>query len=220
VDKPTISPVIPRISQQIRLSLKAAKSLTDLCVVISQTCLARQTGFMNSKSNSEAKTFEAANTVRSPKLFDQVRAAICTKHYSWRTEQAYVHWARRFILFHNKRHPLEMGEEEVGRFLQHLALNKGVAASTQNQALNALVFLYGSVLKRPFGKLPNVLRAKRPKRLPSVLSQSEVHRLLRHVFDVDFNQYDSTGGRFVNRRSRVRIPSSAPFIISDYRGSR
>ena len=71
-----------------------------------------------------------------------------------------------------------MGEDEVGRFLQHLALNKDVAASTQNQALNALVFLYGSVLKRPFGKLPNVLRAKRPKRLPSVLSQSEVHRLL------------------------------------------
>src|ERR1700730_18918666 len=115
---------------------------------------------MNSKSSSETKTFEVANAARSPKLLDQVRAAIRTKHYSWRTEQAYVHWARHFILFHNKRHPLEMGEEEVGRFLQHLALNKGVAASTQNQALNALVFLYSNVLNKPLGKLPKLRHVK------------------------------------------------------------
>jgi site-specific recombinase XerD len=133
---------------------------------------------MDTKSNSRTKAFEATNSHRPPKLLDELRAAIRTKHYSRRTEQAYAHWTRRFILFHGKRHPLEMGEEEVGRFLQHLALNKGVAASTQNQALNALVFLYGSVLNRPLGKLPNVLRAKRPKRLPSVLSQEEVVRVL------------------------------------------
>jgi integron integrase len=112
-----------------------------------------------------------------PRLLDQVRAAIRTKHYSPKTEEAYVGWTRQFILFHDKRHPIEMGETEVGQFLQHLAVNKGVAASTQNQALNALLFLYGSVLNKPFGKLPNVFRAKRPKRLPTVLRQDEVERL-------------------------------------------
>jgi integron integrase len=87
-----------------------------------------------------------------------------------------VHWTRKFILFHGKRHPIEIGENEVGRFLEHLALNKSVAASTQNQALSALIFLYGSILRKPLGKLPNVFRAKRPKRLPSVLRQDEVER--------------------------------------------
>jgi integron integrase len=118
-----------------------------------------------------------ATATKPPHLLDQVRAAIRTKHYSQRTEEAYVHWTRHFILFHGKRHPIEMGETEVGQFLQHLALNKRVAASTQNQALNALLFLYASVLKKPLGKLPNVLRAKRPKRLPTVLRQDEVQRL-------------------------------------------
>jgi hypothetical protein len=77
-----------------------------------------------------------------PRLVDQIGAVIRTKHYSRRTEEAYIHWARQFILFHGKRHPLDMGEVEVGQFLQHLAVNRAVAASTQNQALNALVFLY------------------------------------------------------------------------------
>jgi integron integrase len=113
-----------------------------------------------------------------PRLMDQIRAAIRTKHYSRRTEEAYLHWARQFILFHGKRHPLEMGEVEVASFLEHLAVNKAVAASTQNQALNALVFLYGTVLRKPFGKLRHLTRAKRPKRLPTVLTQTEVLRLL------------------------------------------
>jgi integron integrase len=117
------------------------------------------------------------STKPPPRLLDQVRAAIRTKHYSQRTGEAYVHWARHFILFHSKRHPIEMGETEVGQFLQHLALNKRVSASTQNQALNALLFLYGNVLDKPLGKLPKVLRAKRPKRLPTVLRQEEVQRL-------------------------------------------
>src|SRR4051812_12288801 len=98
-----------------------------------------------------------------PRLLEQVRLAIRTRHYSLRTEQAYLHWTRKFIRFHGKRHPIEMGEVEVGQFLQHLAFNKNVAASTQNQALNALLFLYASVLNRPLAKLPKVLRAKRPK---------------------------------------------------------
>lgn len=114
------------------------------------------------------------------KLIDQIRGVIRAKHYSRRTEEAYIHWARQFILFHDKRHPLEMGEIEVASFLEHLAVNKAVAASTQNQALNALVFLYGTVLQKPFGKLGKITRAKRPQRLPSVLSQAEVGRL----FDV------------------------------------
>ena len=104
-----------------------------------------------------------------PRLLDQVRAAIRTKHYSPRTEEAYVYWVRQFILFHEKRHPMEMSEPEIASFLQHLAINKAVSASTQNQALNALVFLYGTVLRQPIGQLPNIVRAKRPRRLRSVL---------------------------------------------------
>ena len=120
---------------------------------------------------------QPSHGVRPPKLIDQIRAVIRAKHYSRRTEEAYIHWARQFILFHDKRHPPEMGEIEVASFLEHLAVNKTVAASTQNQALNALVFLYGTVLQKPFGKLGAITRAKRPQRLPSVLSQAEVERL-------------------------------------------
>jgi integron integrase len=119
----------------------------------------------------------AAEPKSAPRLLDRLRAAIRTKHYSPKTEEAYVRWARQFVLFHGKRHPIELGETEVAQFLQHLAVNKSVAASTQNQALNALLFLYGSVLNKPLGKLPNVLRAKRPKRLPTVLRQEQVRRL-------------------------------------------
>ncbi len=85
------------------------------------------------------------------RLLDQLAGAIRARHYSIRTEQAYVQWARRYILFHRKRHPGEMGDTDVVAFLTHLAVNRGVAASTQNQALNALVFLYRHVLNRPLG---------------------------------------------------------------------
>jgi integron integrase len=121
--------------------------------------------------------YQAAPPPRPSKLVDRIRAVIRAKHYSRRTEEAYIHWAKQFILFHRKRHPLEMGEIEVGAFLEHLAVNKAVAASTQNQALNALVFLYGAVLQKPFGKLGVIIRAKRPQRLPTVLSQAEIERL-------------------------------------------
>jgi integrase len=123
------------------------------------------------------KLITLGNVNSPPRLLDQVRAAIRTKHYSPRTEEAYVYWVRQFILFHNKQHPLQLHEPEIASFLQHLAINKTVAASTQNQALNALVFLYGMVLKQPIGKLPNIVRAKRPRRLPSVLRQEQVERL-------------------------------------------
>ena len=114
----------------------------------------------------------------TPRLLDQVRAAIRVRHYSRRTEDTYVHWIRRFILFHAKRHPQEMGEREVTAFLTYLAVDKNVAASTQNQALAAILFLYQKVLEMKLDWLEDVVRARRPKRLPVVLSRDEVTRLL------------------------------------------
>ena len=113
-----------------------------------------------------------------PKLLDQVREAIRTRHYSVRTEEAYVSWSKRFIFFHGKRHPLEMGEAEIAQFLSALAVHGQVSASTQNQALCALVFLYRHVLDQDLGWLDDVVRAKRPQRLPVVLTRPEVKALL------------------------------------------
>jgi integron integrase len=113
-----------------------------------------------------------------PKLLDQVRQAIRTRHYSHRTEKAYVHWIKRFIFFHNKRHPLEMAEAEIAQFLSSLATEGRVSASTQNQAFNALLFLYHEVLSKKIGLIDGVVRAKRPQRLPVVLTKDEVKRVL------------------------------------------
>jgi integron integrase len=112
---------------------------------------------------------------------DQVRDVLRRKHFSLRTEQAYVAWIRRFILFHAKRHPRDMAEEEVTQFLTHLARAGQVAASTQNQALSALLFLYKEVLKTEIGWLDGVERVKRPARLPVVLARDEVHKIFRHL---------------------------------------
>jgi integron integrase len=117
-------------------------------------------------------------TGQKPKLLDQVRAAIRLRHYSLRTEEAYVQWIKRFIFFHGKRHPLEMGVPEVSQFLSALAMKGHVSASTQNQALCALLFLYRHVLAQPLGGLDEVVRAKRPQRLPVVLTRQEVRALL------------------------------------------
>jgi len=114
---------------------------------------------------------------RSPFL-DEVRSAIRVRHYSIRTEQAYLDWIRRFIVFHRKRHPRDMGEPEVAAFLTHLAVERQVAPATQNLALNALVFLYRHVLERPLGEIPGIVRASRPPKLPVVLSPAEVGRIL------------------------------------------
>jgi site-specific recombinase XerD len=97
-----------------------------------------------------------------PKLLDRVRIALRTKHRSRRTEEAYAGWIRRYILFHRKRHPAEMGSEEVTAFLSHLAVKRNVSASTQNQALSALLFLYKDVLNRPFADLEGLVHAHRP----------------------------------------------------------
>ena len=114
------------------------------------------------------------------KLLDQVRDAIRLKHYSIRTEQAYVNWIKRYIYFHNVRHPAEMGAPEIQAFLTHLAVEKNVAASTQNQAFSALLFLYKTVLHQDLGPI-DAMRAKKPKRLPSVLTKEEIHRVFDHM---------------------------------------
>jgi len=110
-------------------------------------------------------------------LVECIRDAIRLKHYSIRTEQSYVNWIKRYIFFHNVRHPDEMSAAEVEAFLTHLAVNEKVAASTQNQALSALLFLYREVLKKDLG-LIDALRAKKTRRLPTVLTKEEVHRVL------------------------------------------
>lgn len=113
-----------------------------------------------------------------PRLLDQVRDAVRVRHFSIRTEEAYVHWIRRFILFHRKRHPRDMGKAEITRFLTWLATQQRVAASTQNQALCALLFLYRHVLEQDFPWLDDLVWAKRPQRVPVVLSSLEVSALL------------------------------------------
>jgi integron integrase len=120
----------------------------------------------------------------APKLLDQVRLAIRTRHYSWRTERAYVAWVRRFIVFHGKRHPLTMGEREVTAFLSALAVRGRVSASTQNQALSAIVFLYRHVLKTELEWMSGIVKAKRPVRLPTVLTRDEVRAVLRELHGV------------------------------------
>jgi integron integrase len=125
-----------------------------------------------------------SNPSRPRRLLDQVRDAVRVRHYSSRTEQAYVGWVRRFVLFHDKRHPAEMGQAEITRFLSALAVQGGVSASTQNQALAALLFLYREVLHTEVGWLDHLVRAKRPARLPVVLTRPEVEALLAGMHGV------------------------------------
>jgi len=113
-----------------------------------------------------------------PRLLDQVRNALRLKHYSMRTEETYVGWIKRYIFFHNKRHSKDMGDEEIKSFLTNLAVNRNVAASTQNQAFNALLFLYREVLKQEFGDISGVVRAKKPRRLPVVFTKEEVRAII------------------------------------------
>ncbi len=113
-----------------------------------------------------------------PRLLDQVRNVIRCKHYSIRTEQSYIDWIKRYIFFHNKQHPEVLDESHVSAFLTHLAVDKKVASSTQNQALCALVFLYHQVLKKELGHFDNLIRAKKPQKLPVVFTRNEVKQIL------------------------------------------
>ena len=116
--------------------------------------------------------------VSRPRLLDQVRDVIRCKHYSIRTEQTYLDWIKRYILFHNKQHPAGLSERHVEAFLTHLAVNRNVASSTRNQALCAIVFLYRDVLKMTLGVFEQITWAKKPQKLPVVFTPEEVKQLL------------------------------------------
>ena len=116
-----------------------------------------------------------------PKLLDQVRDAIRLRHLSLRTEETYISWIRRFIIFHHRRHPNEMGAEEIRAFLSHLAVDRHVAASTQNVALHALLFLYRNVLRQDLPEIGALERAKYSRRLPTVFTPEEVSAILAHL---------------------------------------
>jgi integrase len=117
----------------------------------------------------------------TPRLLDRVHDATRVRHYSLRTQQTYIQWIKRFIYFHNKRLPDEMGKKEIEAFFTHLAVDRQVAASTQNQALSAIFFLYKKVLGHELDWLDSVTRAKRQKRLPVVLSRMEARQILAHI---------------------------------------
>ena len=134
-----------------------------------------------SDSRAGAGGAPPANASPPPRLLDQVRQACAIRHLSRRTADAYVAWIRRFILFHHKRHPADMREPEVAAFLSWLAEHRRVSASTQNQALNALLFLYRTVLRRELGSITGVARTRTPSLLPVVLSRDEVRAVLAHL---------------------------------------
>lgn len=116
-----------------------------------------------------------------PKLLDRMRTVLRTKHYSIRTEDAYLQWAKRYILFHGKRHPSSLGAAEINEFLSHLAVERNVSASTQNQALCAILFLYRDVLADDVPWLENLVRAPRTRRLPTVLTREEVRLVIARM---------------------------------------
>lgn len=132
---------------------------------------------------ARADSADSAGTrsAEEPRLLDQLREQLRLRHRSLATERAYVDWTRRFVVFHGLRHPRELGREEVEKFLSHLASDRQVAASTQNQALNALLFLYRYVIRREMGDLTGMVRARRPSRLPVVLSPEEAERVLEQL---------------------------------------
>ncbi|NCS82071.1 MAG: integron integrase, partial [Ignavibacteria bacterium] len=118
------------------------------------------------------------------KLLDQVSITLRTNHYSKKTEEAYLSWIRRFILFNNKKHPAEMGAEEIKAYINHLAVNQHVSSSTQNQALQAILYLYKKVLKKDVGWIEGLKGIKRVKHLPVVFSKKETIKIFEHLSDV------------------------------------
>ena len=124
---------------------------------------------------------QPSSNPQGKKLLEQVRDSLRLKHYSYRTEETYLTWIKRFILFHGKRHPREMGSSEIEAFITHLAVERNVAVSTQNQALSAILFLYKYVLKKEIEMPPSMVRPGRPKRLPTVLTPAEATRVLAQM---------------------------------------
>jgi site-specific recombinase XerD len=136
--------------------------------------------------NSFSKSGNENRYAGKPRLLDQVRNVIRCKHYSIRTEQTYIDWIKRYILFHGRQHPEVLNEKHVGEFLSYLAVQKNVAASTQNQALCAIVFLYKQVLEMPLGEFENLIRAKKPQKLPVVFTREEVKQVLLQMSGVNW----------------------------------
>lgn len=162
----------------------------------------------------------------SIRLMDQLREVLRYHHYAIRTERAYVSWALRFIRFHNKKHPKNMGKVEIEAFLSHLAINRNVAAATQNQAFNAIVFLYENVLQIPISKQLEAVRARKPKRLPTVLSPEEMTILLNSV-DRNFRLMANimySGGYRLMETIRLRIHDldfdNEQIIVRDSKGNK
>lgn len=157
---------------------------------------------------------------KSGRLLDQVREVIRYHHYAYKTEQAYVRWIVRYIRFNDTQHPLEMGKHEIERFLSHLALNRNVTASTQNQALNAILFLYREVLDRPIDDRIEAARSRKGRSLPTVLSRAEVKRLIEHTSNDYYRlithytaplrgrSAGTRGGPAARARSRFRQPAA------------
>jgi integron integrase len=148
---------------------------------LSRSSRPRAAAYRDAAAESLSVVETSPSAAAPPKLLDRVRWHLRLKRYSIRTERAYTDWIRRFILFHGKRHPDEMGEDEIAAFLSYLAIDRVVAASTQNQAFNALLFLYQRVLDRKLIFITGVERVRRPARLPVVFTRSEARAVLAHL---------------------------------------
>ena len=146
---------------------------------------------------------------RKPGLLDQLREALRSRHYSRRTEQTYCQWVKRFIYFHNVRHPKDMAEPEINAFLTHLAVKDKIAASTQDQALSALPLVCRHVLGREIGDLGEVIRARKPKRLPVVMTRDEVKAVLANL----------TGEKPLSPNAPRAIPSGIPLRRIFWKGA-
>jgi len=133
------------------------------------------------KNTPPPQPSQETSSPQGKKLMEQVSDALRTKHYSYRTEQTYTDWIKRYILFHNKRHPKDMGEVEIRAFIAHLTVERKVAASTSNQALSAILFLYRAVLQIEIKLPPDLSNASRPKRLPTVLTHAEAIKIISHM---------------------------------------
>jgi len=149
----------------------------------SNRALSNISTFMIRENRDEGSYYGKSSREKSnsPKLLYRVKIALRSRHYSRRTEKTYVSWIKRFIYFNDIRHLVDMGEKEINAFLTYLAVKRNVSSSTQNHALSALLFLYRHVLMRDVGDLGDIIRARKPKRLPVVLTSQEVRRVFNHL---------------------------------------
>ena len=179
-DNADFDDVILLVTDNVRMiDPSAVGSMRPVCFVVGRAMPLRAES-PPSSGPSPARSRAPPATVPKPRLLDRMREAVRARHYSRRTEKAYIHWIKRYILFHDKRHPAEMGAAEVTAFLT-LTVHDKVAASTQNQALSALLFLYREVPGVELPWLDDVVRAKRPQHLPVVLTRDEVRAVLQRL---------------------------------------